>query len=330
MGHYSHLTFSQRKVIQKRFWSKTKYKDIAEEIDVHPSTVKREIQRNLDDDGMYRAIFAQKKHNARRHKKQLSKLEKDETLKLLILEGILKHWSPEYIAGRLIHDFPDDPNMRISHELIYRWIYSLYHNEGIELWRYLPRKRKKRQKRQHRRKLRLKIEGKKSIHDRPEEVEERQEIGHWEGDTVFGKNGDGYLVTLLERKSQLYLSAWMPDKSSESCLRAMQEAFGFIENNMVKTITFDNGTEFALFNEIEQMYECEVYFADPYSAWQRGSNERSNGLLRRYYPKGTSFKNLSEKELALNIKKINSMPRKMLNYLTPYEVFYNNSVALEN
>ena len=330
MGHYSHITFSMRKVIQKRYWSNTKFINIAEEIGIHPANVKREIDRNKDDDGMYRALSAQKKYDTRRSKQVYSKLFQNETLLLFVLEGILKHWSPEYISGRLIHHYPNDLTMRVSHELIYQWIYTLYHKEGIELWKYLPRKRKKRKKRQNKLTSRLKIEGKKSIHNRPEEVEAKEEIGHWEGDTVFGKNNDGYVVTLLERKTQLYLSAWMPDKSTDSCLRALQEAVGSIPNEKFKTITFDNGSEFSSFNEIEQLFECEVYFADPYSSWQRGSNERSNGLLRRYYPKGTSFKNLNEKELARNIKKINSMPRKMLNFLTPYEVFFNNSVALEN
>jgi len=328
MGQYNHLTYEQRKVIQKKFWQGTKTKIIAEELGVHVSTVIREIKRNKDDDGMYRAISAQQKYNTRRSQKRTPKLFKNEKLLLVVLEGLFKHWSPETISGRLKVEFPNMPEMWISRETIYKIIYMLYHEKGIELWKLLPRKRKKRENREHKRRSRLKIrvKDKKSIHERPKEVDLRETFGHWEGDTIVGKGHDGYLLTLLERKSQLYLSACMPDKSAESCIRAMQEAFDFIGNDMIKTITFDNGTEFSMFKEIEELFECDVYFADPYRPWQRGSNERANGLLRRFYPKGTSFKNLDEKELAKTIEKINSMPRKMLNYLTPYEVFFNKFV----
>lgn len=322
MRHYRHLSLDDRKVIQKMTWGNEKVSKIAKKLDRCSSTIKREIERGKSSDGFYRANEAHEKYLKRMHsKKRISKIEKNQSLMLFILEKILINWSPEYISGRLKILFPDDPSMRISYESIYQWLYSLYYKEDVQLWRYLPKKRRKRKKRHHKQQSRLIIKDKKSIHDRPEEVETRDEIGHWEGDTVVGKNNDGYIVTLLERKSRLYLTAWIPDKKAETCVRGMQEAFRDISNEKIKTITFDNGTEFAYFKEIEEIFECDVYFADPYSSWQRGSNEQANGLLRRFYPKGTSFKNIDEKNLERNNSRINSMPRKVLNFLTPYEVF---------
>lgn len=328
MELYTQFSLNDRKVIQKRLWKKTKISVIAEELQRHPSSIKREIERNKCEDGFYRAIIAHEKSNRRKTQKGISKIDKNVNLKLFILEKIFMRWSPEYISGRLPLYFPDDNSMRISYESIYQWIYGLYFSDGIMLWKYLPRKRRIRRKRESKLGTRIKITDKKNIKERPETVAAREEIGHWEGDTVVGKNNDGYIVTLLERATQLYLTAWMPDKRAETCVKTIVEAFGDIPNEYIKTITFDNGSEFAYFKSIEELFECDVYFADPYSSWQRGSNERSNGLLRRFFPKGTSFKDLNEIELALNQKRINYMPRKMLNFLTPYEVFYNNSIAL--
>jgi len=330
MGHYSQFNLHERKVIQKRLWQNTKYSIIAEELHRHPSSIIREVQRNKCEDGFYRAIYAHEKAVLKQIRKSVSKIQRNENLMLYILEKLLLRWSPEYIAGRLQHDFPEDHSMRISYESIYQWIYGLYFTKGIILWRYLPRKRRIRKKRQCKLDTRLKITDKKNIKDRPAAAATREEIGHWEGDTVVGKNNDGYIVTLLERATQVYLTALMPDKKGETCVKAIAEAFGNIPNEFIKTITFDNGTEFSCFKSIEELFECEVYFADAYSSWQRGSNERSNGLLRRFFPKGTSFKNMDEKELAFASERINKMPRKMLNFLTPYEVFVNNSIALLN
>jgi len=328
MGHYAHISFEERKVIQKRQWAGIKVKSIAEELHRDPSTILREIKRNISSDGFYRAYEAHQKYRHRCLRYDSSRIEKALELKLYILEKLFFRWSPEYIAGRLKIDFPDDEKMRISYESIYQWIYNAYHQDGIELWRYLPRKRRKRRNRVLKKQPRFVLQGKKSIHSRPEAVDSKCEIGHWEGDTVVGKSHDGFTVTLLERKTQLFLTAWMPDKRAETCVRAIVEAFDAIPNKMIKTITFDNGVEFSNFKIIEELLECEVYFADPYSAWQRGSNERSNGLLRRFYPKGTSFKNLSEKELAIVQSRINAMPRKALGYFTPHETFFRNALRI--
>lgn len=330
MEHYTQFSFNERKVIQKSLWSHAKISVIAEELNRHPSSIKREIERNKSEDGLYRAVFAHEKSKRKKMRQGISKIDQNETLKLFILEKIFLRWSPEYISGRLPYYFPNDKSMRISYESIYQWIYKLYFSDGITLWKYLPRKRRIRQKRESKLGSRIKITDKKNIKDRPDIVDKKEEIGHWEGDTVVGKNNDGYIVTLLERVTQLYLTAWMPDKRAETCVKAIVEAFGNIPNDRIKTITFDNGTEFSCFKSIEELFECDVYFADPYSSWQRGSNERSNGLLRRFFPKGTSFKDMNQNELAGNQKRINFMPRKMLNFLTPYEVFYNNSIALVN
>ena len=330
MSAYKHLKIDDRKVIQKMRWGGKSYSEIGRKLKKDPKTIKNEIARNKCKDGFYRAIEAQAKADERHHRKGFSQIDSNLELKLYIIEKVLKGWSPEYIAGRLQHDFPENSSIKISYESIYKWIYKEYFDNDILLWKYLPRKHKKRKQRHLKKTSRVVIKDKKSIHDRPEEVNLKNEIGHWEGDTVVGKNNDGYIVTMLERVSQLYLTAWMPNKDAENCQRAMSEAMADIPNELIKTITFDNGTEFANFKNMEELFECDIYFADSYSSWQRGSNERSNGLLRRFFPKKTSFKNLNLKTLEIITKKINNMPRKMNNYLSPIEVFFNNSVALHH
>ncbi len=210
--------------------------------------------------------------------------------------------------------------MRISHEAIYQWIYEQI-TKGSDVYKYLVRGAKKRRKRANRRHSRCKIPNRVSIHDRPEEIEQRQTMGHWEGDTVVGKGRSGYIVTLVERKSYYLAASLMENKKPETCNRAILEAFGDIENELIKTITFDNGTEFYQHSILVEALECSTYFADPYSSWQRGRNEHTNGILRRFFPKDCDFSNISQNEVDEAVRKINNRPRKSLDYRTPYEVF---------
>ena len=190
--------------------------------------------------------------------------------------------------------------------------------------------RKKRQNRLKSNKNRLKIPNRTSIDKRPAEIEGRDIFGHWEGDTISGTLASGYLVTVVERKTRFLASGSMKDKRAETCNRALSEAFADISNSCIKSITFDNGLEFYYHENLKELFECDTFFANPYSPWQRGSNENANRILRRFFPKKINFSNLTQEDVDKAVHKINSMPRKSLRYYTPYEAFFDQqSVALQ-
>jgi len=243
------------------------------------------------------------------------------------LSAYVKHklkddWSPEIIAEKLKIDYPDDEQMRISHETIYRWVY-LDARAGGSLYHHLRRRRKKRRKQKRYGSGRRFIPGRVSISERPDIVETRERFGDWEGDTIEGSKSSGYMLTHVERKSRYLIAAKLLDKRAETLTLKSTKAFWRIPKKMRKTLTVDNGKEFAGFKKLEDKTGLTVYFADPYSAWQRGTNENTNGLLRQYFPKGTDFRTVTEQDLAFAVKKLNHRPRKCLNYQCPYEVFWN-------
>ena len=202
---------------------------------------------------------------------------------------------------------------------------QLYSAENL-LYKYLRRGRKKRQKQGGLGSKRAAIEGKKSIHDRPEAANNRTEIGHWEADLIQSKGADSYLVTAVDRVAKYMTMAKISSKESETTVRGFAEAFADIPNSHIRSITIDNGSEFARFTTLEELFECEVYFADPYAAWQRGLNENTNGLIRQYLPKTVSFKNLTYNDFEDIKCSLNNRPRKALNFRSPEDLF---SVALE-
>jgi IS30 family transposase len=228
--------------------------------------------------------------------------------------------SPDVIAARLKMDYPDDVRMRISIETVYRWVYrdaSL----GGQLFSCLCRSHKKRRRQRHYGTGRGLIPGRVSIDERPELVTTRQRFGDWEGDTVEGAKGSGHITTHVERKSRYLVAAKLTNKTATVTADAVTRAFNPIPKKLRHTLTLDNGKEFARFKDIEKKTGLAIYFADPYSAWQRGANENTNGLLRRYFPKGSDFRNVTDETLASAVKKLNHRPRKCLGYRTPQEVF---------
>ena len=327
MMPYKQITLAERKVIQKMLNRDMKNAEIARLLGYHRSTVKREIDRNREK-YWYRAEIAQKRSEERKRRSRTRKIEHS-VLREYIINGLSKFYSPEQIAGRLKLEYPNDDTMRVSHESIYTWIYNDARNNG-ELYQFLRRQVKKRKRRLNKKHRRIQIPNRKSIHTRPMEAEERSEIGHWEGDTLHGAGRSGYLVSFTERKSMYQISFPMADKRPSTLIRASFEAFGDIPNSLIQTITVDNGTEFFEFKTLEEAFECEVYFADPYSAWQRGLNENTNGLLRQFFPKRMRFDTFDENRVDMVISMLNHRPRKRLGYRTPYEVFYGLNVAVEN
>lgn len=291
------------------------------ELGRHRTSIGREIRRNSSLGG-YEAQPAQKQYDARRKACRPKSRLGNERLRDVVVEKIAEEeWSPELVAGRLRSLFPNDPKMHVCHETIYKAIYSNLHHLDF-LMEFLTQARPKRRKRgQGKTRRGPSIANRVSIHERPKEVEERKEIGHWEGDLVVGKNQDGFILTLVERHSRRTAAAKVATKHAAQVGLAVVETLQEYPISWVKSITFDNGTEFADHQSMSQQLPIAVYFADPYAAYQRGSNEQVNGLLRRYLPKGTSFTNLNQSQLNRIIDKLNNRPRKCLGYQTPNEVF---------
>ncbi len=287
--------------------------EIAKRLGRSHTSISDEIKRN-GFKGHYVAIHAQvvsqqRKSRANRKKWPL----KNKIIDEYVHEKLRLGWSPEQIAGRLPID---RPGQTICFETIYSFIYSP-ENKKFKLWEYLPRKQKKRRKKSGRKVQKTHIPNRVSIHQRPSHIALRTQFGHWEGDSVIGRNQRGAIHTQVERKTGYYLAVKMKNKSSTATLLAQAKIFTPFPVLARLTDTLDNGTEFVL----HEQFLPQTYFADPYCSCQRGSNENANGLLRRYIPKKTDFSSLTQSELDDILHEINNRPRKRLNYHTPQERF---------
>ena len=314
---YRQLTQGQRYQIEGALAAGKNQASIAKQLNVSPSTISREIRRNGLQTG-YSAAEATKKNDARRA--QARKFCKPVAWLRQRLSVWLEHgMSPEQIAGRLKQEQPEHA---VSHEWIYRFI-AREKRCGGTLYRYLRHRRKRYRKRYGSHDRRGQLRNRVSITERPAEVEKRERLGDWEGDTMHGVGGN--LVTLVDRKSG-YLSAYpVKRRTRRQVTRAINAS---LKGHVVHTLTLDNGKEFAGHEHIALKSQCRVYFADPYSSWQRGSNENANGLLRQYFPKGSDFSRLTVEQVNRVVAQINSRPRKRLGWKTPYEVHSGTSVAL--
>jgi len=285
------------------------------------STVSEELKRGSMASGEYVAIRAQRLSQDRRSNRQEREALKNPWLYAYVLDKLRDGWSPEQITGRLRKENPDDRSRHLSPETIYLFIYAPEQADK-RLWEYLPRKQRKRKKQLGRSVHKSRIPDRVSIHDRPEEVEGRTTFGHYEGDTVEGRRAkhDG-IHTEVERKTRKLFALKVGHIASRETTDAQIEIFGGLPAAARLTTTLDNGREHHLHGELTAALSLDVYFADPYSSWQRGTNENTNGLLRRYLPKRTDFTTLTQEELDDIVEEINNRPRKCLDYATPNEVF---------
>lgn len=324
---YTHLTEKDRYVISHLRSAKFSLREIARRLGRHHTSISREIKRNgpkYSPDAVYWYHFTQPVAAKRRHQARSHHRQNTPSLVKYIDEKLRLDWPPEAIAARLRLEYPDDRHMRISHETIYRWVYLDASQDG-DLHTHLRRRHKKRRRQTRYGSGRRFIPGRVSIDQRPAIVGTRERFGDWEGDTVEGAKGTGCLATHVERKSRYLVAVKLADKKAATMNAQSIKAFWRIPRTMRQTLTVDNGKEFSQFKELESKTGLTVYFADPYAAWQRGTNENTNGLLRHYFPKGIDFQTVSEEELDLIIKKVNHRPRKCLDYRTPHEVFYQAS-----
>ena len=319
---YRHLTLEERYVIAHLQMHELSLREIARRLERDHSTIARELKRNGPPNGAnwpYWYDSAQVRCQARKARARHCRRLQQAALCQYVEQGLRAHWSPETISGRIRLDYPSDARMRISHEQIYRWVYrdTLM---GGQLYGCLRLAHRRRRKQRRYASLRGLIPGRVSIGERAQIVAQRRRFGDWEGDTVYGAKTRACLLTQLERKSRYLLAHKLADRTASSVARCEIEQFSRLPAFWRRTLTVDNGKEFADFGQVEQATGLRIYFADPYSAWQRGANENANGLLRRYFPKGTDFSTVSDEALAAVVQALNNRPRKCLGYRTPHEV----------
>ncbi len=322
MRNYAQLTQEQRYHIYAH--KKTGHftqSEIADMLGVHKSTVSRELNRNRGKRG-YRPKQAQEFALTRQQNHVKSRISA-ETWELV--ESFLRlDFSPEQVTGFL----KKEHGLAVSHERIYQHIYADKRGGG-DLHKHL-RCQKKRKKRYGKYSRRGQIPDKVSIEMRPVIVDTRFRIGDWEADTIIGKSHNQAIVSLTERMSRLTLIKKVVRKTAEAVREAILDLLGPVAH-AVHTITSDNGTEFAGHKAIAEKLNAAFYFAHPYHAWERGTNENANGLVRQYFPKGHDFKTITDEQISFVMNRLNNRPRKTLGFLTPTQVFYNlKPVALES
>ena len=318
MKHYSQLTLEQRYIIYSMLKIGLTQLKIAEVIGIHKSTVSRELKRNRGGRG-YRPKQANVFSEGRKQGKVRPRI--DGSTWAYIKRLICKEWSPEQISGWM--------GKSMSIPVRYEWIYQYVLKDKLDggsLYLHL-RCKQKRKKRYGSYDRRGTLKNRVSIDERPDMVEERNRIGDWEADTIIGKAHKQAIVSLTERKSGLALIYKVDRRTKGNTEGAVRRLLRSI-SDQVHTITSDNGKEFARHEQIAKRLKCDYYFAHPYSSWERGTNENTNGLIRQYFPKNRDFRTITDKELIHAMKRLNNRPRKRLGYKTPNEVFFGESYTV--
>jgi IS30 family transposase len=317
MRTYAQLTQEQRYQIYALKKTRHSQAEIAEVIGVHRSSVSRELKRNRGQRG-YRPQQAQRLAMERRQKG----VPRITVETWALVEKLLQQdWSPEQISSRL----KKEQRICISHEWIYQYVLE-DKRAGGDLYRHL-RCQKKRRKRYGKYDRRGKLPNCRSIEERPAIVNTRKRLGDWEVDTMLGKNHKQALVILTERKSRFTLLGKVPQRTAQAVQDQIHQLLLPVVAK-VHTLTSDHRKEFAFHQQIADLLHLKFYFAHPYAAWERGTNENTNGLLRQYFPKKHDFQQVSSKEMEQAMFRLNFRPRKSLRFKTPFEVFCHSSVAL--
>jgi transposase, IS30 family len=307
----SHLTFHEREFLYRLLKARKPKTEIAELMGRNRSTIYREIQRNTGGRG-YRPKQAQRKAEERRLRCRRKPKMNDRKLRSLVSRLLKKAWSPDQISRRLRRKHPRNPKMRVSHQTIYTWIAL----EAPELRIHLRRHGKRRSGPE----TRGQLIGCTSIEGRPKVVDSRRRFGDWEGDTVVSPGRRSGLVTMVDRKSGYIRIRKTTNLKAATTRRAACRSLHDLPEALRRTMTLDNGKEFAEHEQLAEHLGLDIYFARPYASWQRGTNEHTNGLLRQFFPKGTDFARISHYQVARAEKLLNERPRKRLGYRTPQEV----------
>jgi IS30 family transposase len=320
MGKYSRFSFEEREELSRGIAEGDSLRLIAGRLGRHPSTLSREICRNVDDIDTYRAVPAEKETQARRAVRK-RKLDQHPRLREYVFAKLALRWSPEQIAQVLRREFPRDTTMQISHVSIYEYLYVLPRGELKKtLVGYLRQERKARKKRTGLKEQRGKIPEMISIEERPAEVAQRSVPGHWEGDLLMGKDHQSALGSLVERTTRWVFLVPLKQKDAPSVRKAFAKTIKRLPKSMRKSMTYDQGREMAEHKLFTKKTDVKVYFAHPGSPWERGTNENTNGLIRQFFPKGTDFSKVSVNTIRWAERLLNGRPRKTLDFRTPKEV----------
>ena len=318
MKHYSQLTLEQRYIIYSMLKIGLTQSKIAEVIGIHKSTISRELKRNRGGRG-YRPkqaeAFAKERHQAKVRPRI------DGSTWAYIEQLLYKEWSPEQISGWMKKNMA----VTVSHEWIYQYVLK-DKLAGGSLYLHL-RCKKKRKKRYGSNDRRGNLKNRISIDERPAVVDTRNRLGDWEADTIIGKAHKQAIVSMTERKSGLALIYKVDRRTKGNTEKAMKRLLSPV-SDQVYTITSDNGKEFANHEQIAKRLKCDFYFAHPYSSYERGTNENTNGLIRQYFPKNRDFRTITDKEIIHAMKRLNNRPRKRLGYKTPNEVFFGLGITV--
>lgn len=319
---YRHLSEYERDSIESLLRAGICKAEIARRIGRDRSTISREITRTTCGRQSYDSRRANKiaisKASIPRVSRKLNKTELWEYVYSLLKKNL----SPEQISGRMKMEFPEDESMQVSHEAIYQHIYIMPKGDlRTEVLEYLRQGHKKRRPRARGKDRRGSITNMKTISERPEEIENRLVPGHWEGDLIKGKGNASSIGTLVERTTRYTLLVKMKGADAASALKAFKKAFDRVPEELRKSLTYDRGKEMACHEELAEKAKLAVYFADPHSPWQRGTNENTNGLIRDYFPKGMDLSTVSTKEIRRVEKELNDRPRKVHGFYTAGEMY---------
>jgi IS30 family transposase len=321
------LTLAEREEISRGLVAGRSLRAIAASLGRAPSTVSREINRN-EGRRRYRATRADQAAWDRARRPKTCKLVENRALARIVARKLKGLWSPEQIAGWLKYMYPDDENFQVSHETIYKSLFIQARGAlKKELLQHLRRTRVMRRGRSHTQKTAThgRITGTVSIRERPAAVEDRAVPGHWEGDLIIGSN-NSQIATLVERHTRYLMLVRVPSKDTKTVINALIKHAHKLPRELYKSLTWDRGKEMADHQRFSLDTDIKVYFCDPRSPWQRGSNENTNGLLRQYFPKGMDLSNIHQNRLNAVARQLNERPRKTLDFRTPAERF-NQCVA---
>lgn len=327
MSSYTHFTLEERKYLQELLAEGKSLRKIAEILERSPSSVSREVKRNRtksqpkhkpDNPYWYNHWRAQTLAIGRRRSQCRRALQPGSQEWEFIVKGLLQYWSPEAICGRWSREHPECRKLSIS--TIYRYV-KQKRFPSITPKGHLRRRGKKKQTRNANYNS---VQPDRIIPEWPEEIRGRTRIGDWEGDTVYGSIGKGLLVSMVDRKSRYLCAGLLASRNAEETNRVIEQ---LLDDKPLESISLDNGSEFSQFRELEDHLKTEVYFAEPHKPWQRGTNENTNDILRFFFPKGFDFHSLSQDDLDVVLDLINKRPRKCLNWLSPFEVFWGVALA---
>lgn len=316
---YRVLTHAEREEIMIGIRAGESVRSIARGLGRCASVVWREIRANSTEDGRYQAFWAQSRSKRRRRQSRQRERIADAAVRAYVRKKLRLGWSPEQIGGRIARDMP---GKRISHETIYRYVFTIERS----LTPYLACGRKNRRKRVHKRAKRVLIAYRTGIEERPERVNNRREHGHWEADTAVSRQSKAALLVLQERALGLTFLEKLPRCAPDEMKHALTERLQRLPEHLRRSVTFDNGQENRRHHELRTELGLDTYFCNPYSSWEKGSVENAVGLTRRVWPKKTDYALISDDEIATLEYRLNTRPRKRLGYLTPLE--YASGVAL--